>query len=318
MTEIQFGVTFGSSPFGIPEREFVLAVPHHLEDLGFDSFWSADHVLMRPDRLHSLSLLAAAIPLTKRLILGTAVYILPLRPAADVARTVGTLDYLSGGRFIFGIGVGGEYAPEWEACDVPLLERGQRMDEGIEVLRRLWRDDDVIFEGRWARLRGVTMLPKPFRPAGPPLWIGGRSEAALRRAARLGDGWVSYLVSPRRYRESLGKIEAFAIEYGRPLPAAFARAHHQYIYVCDDRNQGHRRAVAYLGQTYAQDFDRLVDSLCVVGSVDHCVQRLVDFVGAGVRHFILRPMADNEELLPQLQIYADQIIPAVRQASVSV
>jgi alkanesulfonate monooxygenase SsuD/methylene tetrahydromethanopterin reductase-like flavin-dependent oxidoreductase (luciferase family) len=182
----------------------------------------------------------------------------------------------------------------------------------------------LVANGRRHRLlcvytpNGLTSRRRSFgRPElheglrGPRALPLGRAYA-LRRWLGILSGFTPSL------SESLGKIEAFAIEYGRPLPAAFARAHHQYIYVCDDRNQGHRRAVAYLGQTYAQDFDRLVDSLCVVGSVDHCVQRLVDFVGAGVRHVILRPMADNEELLLQLQIYAGQIIPAVRQASGSV
>jgi probable F420-dependent oxidoreductase len=315
VADVRFGVSFGSSPFGVPDREFVLAFPRRIEDLGFDSLWTGDHVLMRTDRLHSLTFLAAAIPQTARLRLGTAIYLLPLRPAADVARAVATLDYLSGGRIVFGLGVGGEYAPEWEACGVPREDRGRRMDEGIEILRRLWRDDAVTFEGRYATLRDAAIRPKPAQPGGPPLWIGGRSDAALRRAAVRGDGWVAYLVSPRRYGESIGKIAAFAAEAGRTLPADFGHAHLQFTYVSDDREQARQRAIGYLERNYAQDFDRFVDAFCVVGPVEQCVERLLDFVRAGVRHFIFRIMAYNEELPAQLDLYARDIIPAVRRAA---
>lgn len=318
MANVRFGVGFGSSPFGIPDREFVLDFPRRLEDLGFDSLWSGDHVLMRSDRLHSLSFLATAIPQTTRLTFGTAVYLLPLRPAADVARAAATLDYLSGGRFVLGVGVGGEYAPEWDACGVPRSERGRRMDEAIHILRRLWHDDEVTFEGRYARLSGAAINPKPARPGGPPLWIGGRSDAALRRAARLGDGWVSYLVSPRRYAESLAKIAAFAAAQTRSLPAQFAQAHLQFTYVSDDLEQARGRAIAFLERNYAQDFDRFVDAFCVVGSAERCAQRLVEFAQAGVRYFILRVKAYNDELASQLAIYSRDIIPAVRGAAVKI
>lgn len=315
MAEVQFGVSFGSSPFGIPDRQFVLAFPRRLEDLGFDALWTGDHVFMHTDRLHSLSFLAAAIPQTTRIVLGTSIYLLPLRPVAAVARAVTTLDYLSGGRFIFGVGVGGEYAAEWEACGVPRAERGRRMDEGIEILRRLWREERVTFQGRWATLSDVTMRPRPARPGGPPLWIGGRSDAALRRAARLGDGWISYLVSPRRFRESTGKITSFAAEEGRTLPASFALGHLQFIYLSADRDRARERAIAYLEGTYAQDFDRLVDAFCVTGPAEQCARRLLDFVEAGVRHFILRVMGENDEMLPQLEAYVRDVIPAVRKAA---
>ena len=159
------------------------------------------------------------------------------------------------------------------------------------------------------------MNPKPARPGGPPIWIGGRSDAALKRAATLGDGWFSYLVSPRRYRESLVKIESFAREAGRPLSSDFAHGHLQFTYVSDDWEKARQRGIAYLGSTYAQDFDKFVDSFCVVGSVDQCVQRLGEYVQAGVRHFSFRLMAENEELLPQLETYASRIIPAVREAA---
>ena len=96
-------------------------------------------------------------------------------------------------RVVFGVGVGGEFPKEFEASGVPHAERGRRVDEAIEVCRLLWGKSPAAFEGRFVRFSGVALEPKPVQPGGPPIWIGGRSDHALRRAARQGDGWISYV-----------------------------------------------------------------------------------------------------------------------------
>ncbi len=112
---------------------------------------------------------------------------------------------------------GGENPKEFEACGVPVGERGARVNEGIEVVRTLWRESPATFKGRFTQFEGVSIDPKPVQQPGPPIWIGGRSDAALRRAGRQGDGWVSYAVHPARFGQSLEKIHAAATEAGRSL-----------------------------------------------------------------------------------------------------
>ena len=118
-----------------------------------------------------------------RLQLGTAVYLLPLRHPTPVAKQVSTLDHLTEGRFIFGVGVGGEFPKEYEACGVPIGERGARLSESLAVLRALWSGRPASYKGRFFQFEEVAMQPPPRQAGGPPIWCGGRSDAALRRIA---------------------------------------------------------------------------------------------------------------------------------------
>src|SRR5919206_2034228 len=206
---------FGAQLSGIhpPERQFELA--RRAEELGYESVWTGDHVSFHNPLYESLTLLATYASITRRVRLGTAVYLLALRPAAIAAKITSTLDVLSGGRLIFGVGVGGENPKEFELCGVPHGERGARVSEAIEVVRTLWRDTPATFKGRFTRFEAVSIDPKPVQRPGPPIWIGGRSDAALARAGRQGDGWVSYVVQPERYAQGVEKIRAAAAAAGR-------------------------------------------------------------------------------------------------------
>src|SRR6185436_7511823 len=123
--------------------------------------------------------LAQAAVMSRRLILGTDVYLVPLRHPTPVAKQVATLDHLTEGRFIFGVGVGGEFPREFEACGVPHNERGPRLSESIAVLRKLWTGEPASHDGRFFKFANIPMQPPPRQPGGPPIWAGGRSDAAL-------------------------------------------------------------------------------------------------------------------------------------------
>src|SRR3990170_372912 len=186
-----------------------------VEELGYDSAWTSEHIFFYFPTFDALTSLAAMAARTSHITLGTAVFLLPLRPAALAAKEVASVDIISGGRVILGVGVGGEYPKEFEAVGVPLKDRGARTDESIRVMKRLFTEDNVTFEGRFTHLNGVTLQPKPTQPGGPPIWVAGRSEAAIRRAGRLGDGYLPYLFSPDRYRDSLVQVRQVAEEAGR-------------------------------------------------------------------------------------------------------
>ena len=215
---VKYGYGYGMQPGEAPSHTEFLGFAGKVEQAGFDSFWLDDHIAFRGNFLESLAALAAAAARTERITLGSLVYLLPLRRPAIAAKAAATVDYLSGGgRFIFGVGVGGEEAREFEVCGVARGERGARTDEAIEVLRKLWSGEAVSHEGRFFRFTDARQSPAPLSPGGPPIWVGGRSEAAQRRAALLADGYAPYLFSPARYEKALACVRRLAAEAGRAL-----------------------------------------------------------------------------------------------------
>ena len=150
--------------------------------------------------------LARLSAVTERVQIGTSILLLPLYPPAIVAKQIADMDRATNGRIILGIGVGGEYPQEFRACGVPVKERGRRTDEIIPLLRRLWTAEDVTHDGPYYPMEDVKIHPAPAQHGGPPIVVAGRQEAAMRRAARLGDGWFPYLYSARRYAASVATV----------------------------------------------------------------------------------------------------------------
>jgi probable F420-dependent oxidoreductase len=280
-----------------------------VERAGFDSVWTGDHVSFHNPLYESLTLLASYASITSRIRLGTGVYLLALRPPAIAAKITATLDVLSGGRLIFGVGVGGENPKEFELSGSPHEERGARVSEGIDVVRTLWRDAPASFDGRFTKFSGVSIDPKPVQKPGPPIWIGGRSDAALRRAARQGDGWISYVVQPSRFKESVDKIHAAA--GGRDL-AAFIPAHLTFITVGKDYESAKATWVRLLTRRYAQDFGPLAEKYGVIGRPEQCAEQLHRFVEAGCRYFVMDSIVDGADERAHLETIAAEIVPRLR------
>jgi probable F420-dependent oxidoreductase len=283
-----------------------------IEELGYDSVWTSEHIFFYFPTFDALTTLAAAAALTSRIRLGTAVLLLPLRPAALAAKEITSVDVISGGRLTLGIGVGGEYPKEFEAVGVPVSQRGARTDEAIQLLRRLWTEENVTFDGRFTKLDGVTLQPKPAQRGGPPLWIAGRSQAAIRRAGRLGDGYLPYLFSPERYRDSLAEVRTVAEGAGRD-PDAIEAGLYQFICLADSYEEAKGIAAADLSRRYNQPFEKIVDRYVVMGSAEDCARRLADFAEAGVRHFLLVPITPGfADFMPHAERYAKEIIPKLK------
>ena len=304
---VRFGIELQHRP------ELLGPVAIRAEALGFDSVWIGDHVAFHNPTLDSLAALSYVAAVTRRVRIGPCVYLLALRHPTIAAKLVASLDVLSGGRVVFGVGVGGEFPKEFEACGIPHRERGARVDEGIAVCRALWGPSPASFEGRFTRFTDVVVEPKPVQPGGPPIWIGGRSDAALRRAARVGDGWIAYLVTPERFRASLEKIEAFAREIGRPLDPgrSFEPAHVLFTVVDGDPEAARATAARYLERQYRQPFDDLARKYCLLGPPDACVERLAEFVAAGVRTFVIYFTVPGERVLEQLERFGTEVLARV-------
>jgi probable F420-dependent oxidoreductase len=300
---VQFGAFLSMHP---PAEQFALA--RRCEALGLDSLWTGDHVSFHNPLYESLTLLASYASITSRIKLGSGVYLLALRRPTVVAKITSTLDALCGGRLIFGVGVGGENPKEFEACGVPHRERGARVSEGIDVVRALWRDTPASFKGRFTQFEGVSIDPKPVQRPGPPIWIGGRSDAALARAGRQGDGWISYVVQPERYAQSLAKIRRAAEEAGRSLEG-FVAGHLTFVTVGRDYESAERAWVPILSNRYAQDFGPLARKYGVIGTPAQCAEQIDRFMQAGCRYFVMNPIGDPADEAAQLETIASEIVP---------
>ena len=207
MSGIKIGIGFGQWKYGLPEPEALCVYAEVAEAVGLDSLWLSDHIVTRNPTLDIACLFAMVAARTKRVKMGPSVLTLPARHPIQVAKTYATLDYLSGGRMIMAVGSGSD-PRDLVACGVPPQERGKRLDEGIVVLRKLWTESHVTHHGQFYHFDDVTIEPKP-RNGALDIWIGGKSDAILKRVVRLGDGWFPALTSPEEFKTDMAKLLAY-------------------------------------------------------------------------------------------------------------
>jgi len=282
------------------------------ERLGYQSVWTGDHIAFPVPMLDPLLQMAQVAAHAERIQVGTCVYLLPLRHPAPVAKQVATLDHLCGGRFVFGVGVGGEFPNEYAACGVPVGERGARLSEAIDVLRKLWSGEPVSNRGRFYPFPEVAMRPRPVQAGGPPIWCGGRAAAALRRIGRQADGWVAYVVTPERYREGLIAIEKEAAAAGRELER-FGTGHMLFIRIDASFEGAWDCATEHLSRRYAMDFRGAAKRYAALGRPEDVAERVHGFLSAGVRHLIIDPVGPAEESEAQLERFATEVRPLLQE-----
>lgn len=278
-----------------------------LERAGATAFWVGGHVSSPYTSPEVIVRLAGLVEQTDQVLVGTGILLLPLYPPGLVAKQIADLDRASGGRLILGVGVGGEQPDDFQACGVPISERGSRTNEAIPLLRRFWTAEPVTHSGRHFHYDDVRIHPAPTQVGGPPIIVSGRQAPAMRRAALLGDGWMPYLFSARRYAESVDHIRSLAADAGRDL-----RAFHWIAFLTvnmdEDPAVARRAAVTALGQSYDQDFEAMIDRVAVVGTPAQVQAKLQAYVDAGARHLVVSAQHGEQllaEVLPQLRLPTD-------------
>jgi probable F420-dependent oxidoreductase len=293
------------------QRE-IPAMARWAEDRGFDHLACGEHVFFHGATANSFITLAAAAGATTRIRLLSALTILPLYPAALAAKLVATLDQVSNGRFDFGVGVGGEYAPEFDAIGVPVAERAPRADEALHVIQRLLEGQPVRMTGRWTALDGLRLDPLSVQRPGPPIWIGGRSEAAFRRAGRFADHWLPYMYTPQRLSNSLGRVRDFAVESGRQRDAITGAI---FCWGAVDRDPAvaRRQAIAAASATYNQDFEPLADRYLLTGTPQGVIDRLAEYRDAGAQTVIFAGPRDHEDWRRNVELFAEEVLPALHE-----
>ena len=293
----------------LPTIEELERLVRLVDDCGYDSLWVGDHLAFNIAVLDPLLQLAQAAVLSRRLTIGTNVYILPLRQAALVAKQVATLDHLCEGRLIFGVGVGGEYPKEFELAGVPHNERGARLGAAIPLMRALWSGEATGYSGRFfGNFAEVAMQPPPRQAGGPPVWFAGRADAALARIGRLGDGWLAYVVTAPTYRATLDKIAAAAEAAGRTIDR-FGTGHLLFTRLDDSYERALDVAVEALSHRYGMDFRRAAERYAALGTAEQVAGRIREFWDAGVRHLIIDIQGPLEMRPQQIEAFARDVMP---------
>ena len=309
-------ITFGCS-LSVEDYWDVPEFARRAEEMGFRRITMGEHVMdgnpPRPTLLN-LPAMAAAAGATRDIRVMTGIVIAPLYHPVMLAKMVASVDRLSNGRLDFGIGISGQRGTrvEFDALGIPARTRGRRTNEMLDVMKRLWTGEHVSHHGDFFDFDDVTLLPTPVQKPYPPIWVSGRSEAAMRRAGVAGDGWYPYLFSVRRLKASNDMVRQFAAEAGRDL-AGFHWGLNQPTAISDDADEAMALAVSNVGERYVtpqRSAEDIARSLCVAGTPDACARAVADRIEAGVEHINLGFLApDADSLYRQMDLFAEQVMP---------
>jgi probable F420-dependent oxidoreductase len=291
LNDVKLGVvlpTREAAMTGRPKVEPLLEFAARAEDLGFDSVWAGDAPFARP-RFEPLTLLAAVAARTRRVTVGTAILLPALRHPLLLAHAAATVDRVSEGRLVLGVGAGW-VRHEFDALRVPFDQRVGRVLETMEICRRVWHtgggDEPASFDGRYFSFHDIRLFPQPSRPEGPPFWLGGAAVAAAMRAGRRFDGWIPTSPDPEAFSESWKYVVRGAEEAGRD-PGEITPA--VYLSANLDPDNGEGESAEYAEKYYGLPFDVMRRAQAYfVGDVDRCAAWLRAFVEAGARHLVLR------------------------------
>jgi probable F420-dependent oxidoreductase len=276
------------------------------EALGFESAWALEQVLGAAPVLSPLEAMTYAAACTERMRLGCVVFVTSLHNPVHLAKSLSSLDHLSRGRLEVGIGTGGGHRP-FEAFEVDPHTIVGRFTEGLRLMKALWTEPRVTFPGRFWQLEDAAMEPKPVQKPHPPIWIGGSHPAALRRAARLADGFFGAgSTTTARFAEQVPIVRQALAEAGRD-PATFQIAKRIYIVVDDDAERAHRRAAEALELAYGYFGLRDIVAVAVTGPPDACIEGVRAVVDAGAELVLLNTLFDEDE---QLERLATEVVPA--------
>src|SRR5215470_278510 len=219
MKHVKIGVGFGLWRLGMPSAETIARVAERAESWGLDSFWLSDHLLAPSPELDVVATLALLASHTSQINLGPSVFLLNLRHPLVAAKSFATLDYLSHGRMVMAVGTGANLA-DYAACGIPTEGRGRRLDEGVIILRKVWTEPGASFHGKFFNFENVTIEPRPeprtHNDSGTiDIWVGGRSDAALKRTARFADGYFASFQTPQEFSASMAAVRSHAEQFGR-------------------------------------------------------------------------------------------------------
>lgn len=294
---------------GRPRVELNWQMAETAERIGYDSVWVGDSITSKP-RLEPLAVMAALAARTHRVKIGTAVMLNALRHPVHLAHSIATIDNISDGRIILGLGAGRSnnqmFVDEHAAVGVPIEERAARMEESIDVLRKLWTEDDVSNPEGFYPLTGMTLEPRPVQQP-VPIWLSSNwVQRGLRRVAAQGDGWITNVPSTEMFTRCWDKIEKKGQELGRDV-SRIPRALYISINLNDEDealSEGDGFMRAYYGIPYEVVSKQL---LCVFGPAQKAIDAIKRYKDAGADYFIVRFASPNQ--MQQLEKFTELVVP---------
>ena len=304
------GVKLGIAlPQGFPDGnidiDLIRRFAARAEALEYSDLWVSDQVIGKLPILEVTTQLAYVAALTSKIRIGTSVIVSNLRQSVQLAKSLSSLDNLSGGRLTVGLGLGTN-TKMYPAFGLDPEHRVSRFIEGVGVMKALWTQSSVDFKGTFIQLEGIRMEPKPVQKPHPPLWFGARVPDSMRRAVKHGDGWMGAGSGTNEdYLKEIGELQRILAAEGRD-PATFAVSKRIYFAIDSDEARAMARLHTWIGSYYGNP--DLADRWCIVGTASVIAEKLAELVGAGATHLMLNPVFDEME---HLEIVAKEIAPLI-------
>lgn len=283
--------------------KFVLQMARRMEEFQFHSFWANDRITC--DNLDPLTVVTAVAAVTQKIKIGTSILLAPLWAPALLGKKLASIDVLSEGRLIIGVGIGGSKS-EFDAVEVPFKGRGARVSEQIQLMKRLWQERNVNHQGKFFHITNLTMGPKPIQLPHPPIWLGGSADAALKRVGRMADGYICGTLSLGDFPAVWEKICSYAVEFGRDQ-GKIEKAGITYIAIDENKRRAVAAGEAYLERYYGK-VTMDVEANMVLGSASACADRLVSIFKKGFDTLILRLMIPD---IRQIDLLGERVVPAL-------
>ena len=301
--KVRIGIAIGQWPDRDIHPDAIFDLLDCCAEHDVDSLWVSERLVSSALILEPITFLAMIAGRLAKMKLGTSTLVLPARNPVVLAKELATLDFLSQGRLFPAIGLGGEDSKDLLAVGVDKKERAARTDEAIALMRRLWTEENVSFEGRFFSVRDVTIMPRPWQKNGVPIWIGGRSQAAMRRVGRLGDGWLVSSVSPAEVETGITAIRASAAEAGRRVPED-----HYGVLIPFYFAAGAGQALESAGRSIRPRADMPDAEFTAFGPADQVRSKVQAYIAAGATKFVMRPCGPFAGWREQIELLAKEVI----------
>lgn len=292
------------NPAPLTKGENLINFAKKTEAMGAHSMWTIDRIAY--DNLEPLTLLAAAAGVTQRIRLGTSVLLGNTRHPAHLAKIVATIDYISNGRITLGLGFGSR-EPDYKAVEIPYEHRGTRAVEQVQLMKRLWTEDNVTFKGQFYNVENLSLGPKPIQKPHPPLWTGGSAETALKRAGTWADGFISGSSAIADFHVTWDKIASYAAAAGRD-PNKITKCSLAFMAINDDKSKAIKAVEDYTTRYYGR-VRTPVEPVSIVGGPSECLDKIHYFLSKGLQQLIIG-VADPDPR--QLDLFGEKVLPKVK------